>query len=166
MVATTTKTEKGLSIKVADSDFTLVDILADIDMRTGTPVDETGWLDGNAGGSYPGSLTGFTAQNTDGNALGSLRMVTFTANIVQATTVEPLLFSAGASKILGIVGIVSATSAKDVTATMTNTGAFGATITSDIDTEAPLATGGALPCLILESESANQVVQVTVLLLN
>jgi hypothetical protein len=161
MVATTTKTEKGLSIKVADSDFTLVDILADIDMRTGTPVDETGWLDGNAGGSYPGSLTGFTAQNTDGNALGSLRMVTFTANIVQATTVEPLLFSAGASKILGIVGIVSATSAKDVTATMTNTGKVGADTTV-----APLATGGALPCLILESESANQVVQVTVLLLN
>ncbi len=161
MVATTTKTEKGLSIKVADSDFTLVDILADIDMRTGTPVDETGWLDGNAGGSYPGSLTGFTAQNTDGNALGSLRMVTFTANIVQATTVEPLLFSAGASKILGIVGIVSATSAKDVTATMTNTGKVGADATV-----APLATGGALPCLILESESANQVVQVTVLLLN
>jgi hypothetical protein len=161
MVATTTTTEKGLSIKVADSDFTLVDILADIDMRTGTPVDETGWLDGNAGGSYPGSLTGFTAQNTDGNALGSLRMVTFTANIVQAATVEPLLFSAGASKILGIVGIVSATSAKDVTATMTNTGLVGAD-----DTTAPLATTGSLPCLILESESANQVVQVTVLLLN
>jgi len=130
-------------------------------MRTGTPVDETGWLDGNAGGSYPGSLTGFTAQNTDGNALGSLRMVTFTANIVQAATVEPLLFSAGASKILGIVGIVSATSAKDVTATMTNTGLVGAD-----DTTAPLATTGSLPCLILESESANQVVQVTVLLLN
>ncbi len=166
MVATTTKTEKGLSIKVADSDFTLVDILADIDMRTGTPVDETGWLDGNAGGSYPGSLTGFTAQNTDGNALGSLRMVTFTANIVQATTAEPLLFSAGASKILGIVGIVSATSAKDVTATMTNTGSFGATTATDEADEAPLSTGAALPCLILESESANQVVQVTVLLLN
>jgi hypothetical protein len=161
MVATTTTTEKGLSIKVADSDFTLVDILADIDMRTGTPVEETGWLDGNAGGSYPGSLTGFTAQNTDGNAVGSLRMVTFTVNIVQAATVEPLLFSAGASKILGIVGYASATAAKDVTITMTNTGLTGADATV-----APLATGGALPCLILDSESANQVVQVTVLLLN
>lgn len=160
MVATTTTTEKGLSIKVADSDFTLVDILVDLDMRTGTPVDETGWLDGNAGGSYPGSLTGFNAQNTDGNAVGSLRMVTFTVNVVQATTVEPLLFSAGASKILGIVGLASATSAKDVTATMTNTGLVGADATV-----APLATGGKLPCLILESESANQVVQVTVLLL-
>jgi hypothetical protein len=161
MVATTTTTEKGLSIKVADSDFTLVDILVDLDMRTGTPVDETGWLSGNAGGSYPGSLTGFTAQNTDGNAVGSLRMVTFTVNIVQATTVEPLVFSAGASKIMGIVGLASATSAKDVTATMTNTGNAGADATV-----APLATTGSLPCLILESESANQVVQVTVLLLN
>ena len=160
MVATTTTTEKELSIKVADSDFTLVDILADIDMRTGTPVDETGWLNGNSGGSYPGSLTGFNASNADGNAVGGLRMVTFTVNIVQATTVEPLLFSAGASKILGIVGLASATSAKDVTATMTNTGKVGASATV-----APLATGGALPCLILESESANQVVQVTVLLL-
>ena len=64
MVNTTTTTEKGLSIKVADSDFTLVDILADIDMRTGTPVDETSWL----GASYPGdaSLTSsFGPQQTD-----------------------------------------------------------------------------------------------------
>ena len=159
MVATTTETKKGLSIKVADSDFTLVDILADIDMRTGTPVDETSWL----GASYPGdaSLTSsFGPQQTDRANNGSLRMVTFTVNVVQAATVEPLLFSAGASKILAIIGLASATSAKDVTATMTNTGLVGAT-----DEIAPLATGGALPCLIIDSESANQVVQVTVLLL-
>jgi|TARA_R100001463_G_scaffold135369_1_gene198605 hypothetical protein len=161
MVATTTITEKGLSIKVADSDFTLVDILADIDMRTGTPVDETGWLNGNSGGSYPGTLAGFNAKNADGNAVGSLRMVTFTCNVVQAATVEPLLFSAGASKILGIVGYASATAAKDITVTMTNTGLVGAD-----DATAPLATGGSLPCLIIDSEGANQVVQVTVLLLN
>ena len=160
MVATTTKTEKGLSIKVADSDFTLVDILADIDMRQGTPVDETGWLNGNSGGSYPGTLTGFNASNSDGSAVGGLRMVTFTVNVVQAATVEPLLFSAGASKILGIVGYASATAAKDITITMTNTGLVGAN-----DDTAALATGGALPCLILDSEVANQVVQVTVLLL-
>jgi len=160
MVATTTTTEKGLSIKVADSDFTLVDILADIDMRQGTPVDETGWLNGNSGGSYPGTLTGFNASNADGNAVGGLRMVTFTANVVQAATVEPLLFSAGASKILGIVGYASATAAKDITVTMTNTGKVGADATV-----APLATGGDLPCLIIDSEVANQVVQITVLLL-
>jgi len=159
MVATTTTTEKGLSIKVADSDFTLVDILADIDLRTGTPVDETSWL----GASYPGdaSLTSsFGPQQTDRANNGGLRMVSFTVNVVQAATVEPLLFSAGASKILGIVGYASATAAKDVTITMTNTGLTGADATV-----APLATGGALPCLILDSEVANQVVQVTVLLL-
>jgi len=160
MVATTTTTEKGLSIKVADSDFTLVDILADIDMRQGTPVDETGWLSGNSGGSYPGSLTGFNASNSDGNAVGGLRMVTFTVNVVQAATVEPLVFSAGASKILGIVGYASATAAKDITITMTNTGNAGADATV-----APLATTGDLPCLIIDSEAANQVVQITVLML-
>ena len=162
-MTTETKTQKGLTISFDDGDFTTgtVSVLLDLDMRTGTPVDETGWLDGNAGGSYPGSLTGFTAQNTDGNALGSLRMVTFTVNVVQAATVEPLLFSAGASKILGIVGYASATAAKDITITMTNTGNAGADATV-----APLATTGTLPCLILDSESANQVVQVTVLLLN
>jgi len=161
MVATTTKTEKGLSIKTADSDFTLVDILADIDMRTGTPVDETGWLDGNAGGSYPGTLAGFNAANTDGNALGSLRMVTFTVNIVQAATVEPLVFTTGASKILGIVGYASATAAKDVTITMNNTGTAGADATV-----APTTGSGTLPALIIDSEVANQVCQITVLLLN
>ena len=159
MVDTTTKTEKGLSIKVADTDFTLVDILADIDLRTGTPVDETSWL----GASYPGdaSLTSsFGPQQTDRANNGGLRMVSFTVNVGQAATVEPLLFSAGASKILGIVGYASATAAKDVTITMTNTGKVGADATV-----APLATGGTLPCLILDSEVANQVVQVTVLLL-
>ena len=166
MVATTT-TEKNLSIKVADSDFTLVDILADVDMRQGTPVDETAWLDGGAAaGSYPGALDGFKAKNTNTtDANGSLRMVTFTVNVVQAATVEPLLFSAGASKILGIIGYASATAAKDVTITMTNTGSFGATTATDEADEAPLSTGAALPCLIIDSESANQVVQVTVLLL-
>ena len=164
MVATTTTTEKGLSIKVADTDFTLVDILADIDLRQGTPVDETQWL----GASYPGdaSLTdSFGPQQTDRANNGGLRMVTFSVNIVQAATVEPLLFSAGASKILGIVGYASATAAKDVTITMTNTGSFGVTTATDEADEAPLSTGAALPCLIIDSESANQVVQVTVLLL-
>ena len=161
MVATTTKTEKGLSIKTADSDFTLVDILADIDMRTGTPVDETSWLSGNSGGSYPGSLTGFTASNADGLANGGLRMVTFTVNIVQAATVEPLVFTAGASKILGIVGYASATAAKDVTITMNNTGTAGADATV-----APTTGAGTLPALIIDSEVANQVCQITVLLLN
>jgi len=168
MVDTTTVTSEGLSIKVADSDYTAVSILADIDMRVGTPIGETAWLDGGAAaGSYPGALEGFQAKNSNTtNAQGGVRMVTFSVNIVQAATVEPLLFSAGTTKILGIVGYASSTAAKDVTITMTNTGSFGATTASDIDTEAPLSTGAQLPCLILDSESANQVVQVTVLLLS
>tara|TARA_R110002096_G_scaffold407270_1_gene605701 strand:+ start:42 stop:524 length:483 start_codon:yes stop_codon:yes gene_type:complete len=160
MVDTTTITEKGLSIKVADGDFTLVSILADIDMRTGTPVDETAWLDGNSGGSYPGTLTGFNAKNADGKANGSLRMVTLSLNVVQAA-IDALVFSAGASKIIGIVGYASATAAKDITVTMTNTGLTGAD-----DTVAPLSTDGLLPSLLIGSESVNQVVQITVLLLN
>ena len=160
MVDTTTITEKGLSIKVADGDFTLVSILADIDMRTGTPVDETAWLDGNSGGSYPGTLTGFNAKNVDGKANGSLRMVTLSLNVVQAA-IDALVFTAGASKIIGIVGYASATAANDITVTMTNTGLTGAD-----DTVAPLSTDGLLPSLLIGSESVNQVVQITVLLLN
>ena len=163
MVATTTITTKGLSIKVADSDFTLVSVLSDIDMRQGTPVDETAWLDGGAAAdSYPGALDGFAAKNTNTtNANGGLRMVTISANVVLAGASDALLFSAGASKILGIVGSTSTTAAKDVVAVMTNTGLIGASATV-----APLSTGGVLPCLMIGSEGANNVCQFTVLLLN
>jgi hypothetical protein len=60
-MATETATNKGLTISFDDGDFSTgtVSVLLDLDLRTGTPVDETGWLDGNAGGDYPGSLTGF-----------------------------------------------------------------------------------------------------------
>ena len=43
-----------------------------LDLYAGTPVDDTNWLDGNAGGSYPGTLAGFNAANTDGNAVKGL----------------------------------------------------------------------------------------------
>jgi len=162
MVATTTVTSNGLSVKVADSDFTLVSILSDLDMRTGTPVGSEEWLKG-FGSTYPGGsdMSTFSASNSDGAAEGSLRMVTITANVVQAATVEPLLFSAGASKIVGILGAVGKLAAKDVTVYSTETGLVGAN-----DTVAPLATTGALPCLVIDSEGANNVIQVTVLLLN
>ncbi len=158
-MATTIITDKGLSIKVLDADFTDVSILADIDMRTGTPVDETAWLDGNSGGSYPGTLTGFNAKNVDGNANGSLRMVTLSLN-VKTVAIDSLVFTAGASKIVGILGYASATAANDITITMTNTGKQNA-----LDAE-PASTGGLLPCLLIGSQSTDQVVQITVLLLN
>ena len=63
-MATETYTRKGLTISFDDGDFTTgtVSVLLDLDMRTGTPVDETAWLDGGAAaGSYPGGLAGFGA---------------------------------------------------------------------------------------------------------
>ena len=85
-MTTRTEVHKGLTISYDDGDFTIgtVDVLLDLDMRTGTPVDETGWLDGNAGGSYPGTLAGFNAANTDGNAAGSMRMVQIAFTLADA----------------------------------------------------------------------------------
>lgn len=78
-----TDTRKGLTVTADGSNIDNVDILLDLDMRTGSLVDETRWLDGAAGDGtpgnvYPGSLTGFTATNNNAlnNAGGSMRMVT------------------------------------------------------------------------------------------
>ena len=85
-MAIETATNKGLTISFDDGDFSTgtVSVLLDLDLRTGTPVDETGWLDGNAGGSYPGTLAGFNAANTDGNAAGSMRMVQIAFTLADA----------------------------------------------------------------------------------
>ena len=102
-MTTETKTQKGLTISFDDGDFTsgTVSVLLDLDLRTGTPVDETAWLDGNAGGSYPGSLTGFTAQNSDGKAAGSMRLVQIAFTLADAAE-QVLVLTAGASKIIGV----------------------------------------------------------------
>ena len=75
-----TDTKKGLTVTADGTNIDNVEILLDLDMRTGSLVDETRWLDGAAGaaGAYPGSITGFTAtnDNTINNAGGSMRMVT------------------------------------------------------------------------------------------
>lgn len=154
-MATETYTRKGLTISFDDGDFSTgtVSVLLDLDMRTGTMVDETGWLDGNAGGSYPGSLTGFTAQNTDGNAAGSLRMVTIQATLADAAE-QTLTISAGAKKIVAIVGYSFNVTDKDLQLTFTNTGL------------APAAkTGGSLPALVAHGEAGGQFTA-TVMLLN
>ena len=145
-MATETYTRKGLEISFDDGDFTsgTVSVLLDLDMRTGTPVDETGWLSGNAGGSYPGTLTGFTAQNTDGNAVGSLRMVTIQATLADAAE-QVLTISAGASKIVSIIGYSFNVTDKDLQLTFTNTGTAPAT-----------KTGGSLPALVAHGEAAGQ----------
>ena len=154
-MATETYTRKGLEISFDDGDFTsgTVSVLLDLDMRTGTPVDETGWLSGNAGGSYPGTLTGFTAQNTDGNAVGSMRMVTIQATLADAAE-QTLTISAGASKIVAILGYSFNVTDKDLQLTFTNTGTAPAT-----------KTGGSLPALVAHGEAAGQFTA-TVMLLN
>ena len=42
---------KGLSIAYEATDISDVSVLLDLDMRTGSPVDETRWLDGANGAS-------------------------------------------------------------------------------------------------------------------
>lgn len=154
-MATETVTSKGLTISFDDGDFSTgtVSILMDLDMRTGTPVDETGWLSGNSGGSYPGSLTGFNAANADGNAVGSLRMVTIQATLADANE-QTMTISAGASKIISIVGYAFNVTDKDLQLTFTNTGTAPAT-----------KTGGTLPAIVAHGEAGGQF-QVTVMLLN
>jgi len=156
-MAIETKTQKGLTISFDDADFTTgtVSVLLDLDMRTGTPVDETGWLDGNAGGSYPGSLTGFTAQNSDGNAVGSMRMVTIGFTLADAAE-QVLVITAGASKIIGIIGTTFAVADKVLSAGFTNTG----------DAASAAKTGGTDPAITLHSETAGGAGTVTVILLN
>ena len=143
-MATETATNKGLTISFDDADFSTgtVSVLLDLDLRTGTPVDETGWLDGNAGGSYPGTLAGFNAANTDGNAAGSMRLVQIAFTLADAAE-QVLVLTAGASKIIGILGTTFAVADKTLSATFTNTGL------------APAAkTGGSDPSIVLHGEAA------------
>ena len=154
-MATRTEVHKGLTISYDDGDFTngTVDVLLDLDLRTGTPVDETDWLNGNAGGDYPGSLTGFLASNSDGNAAGSMRLVTIAFTLADAAE-QVLVISAGASKAIGILGQTFAVADKTLSATFTNTGL------------APAAkTGGSDPAIVLHGEAAGAGT-VTVILLN
>ena len=154
-MATETYTRKGLTISFDDGDFTsgTVSVLLDLDMRTGTPVDETGWLDGNAGGSYPGTLAGFNAKNTDGNAVGSMRMVTIAFTLADAAE-QVLVLTAGASKAIAILGTTFAVADKTLSAEFSNVGL------------APAAkTGGSDPAIVLHGE-AGGAGTVTVVLLN
>jgi hypothetical protein len=154
-MATETATSKGLEISFDDGDFGTgtVSILLDLDMRTGTPVDETGWLDGNSGGSYPGTLAGFNANNADGSAVGSMRMVTIQATLADAAE-QTMTISAGASKIVAILGYSFNVTDKDLQLTFTNTGTAPAT-----------KTGGSLPALVAHGEAGGQFTA-TVMLLN
>ena len=154
-MATETVTSNGLTLSYDDGDFNTgtVSIAMDLDMRTGTPIAETGWLSGNSGGSYPGSLAGFNAANADGNAVGSLRLVTVTGTLANADE-QTMVITAGCSKILSVIGSTIAVADKTLSAGFTNTG-----------TAAFAKTGGELPAIVLHAEGAS-VFSVTVMLLN
>lgn len=156
-MATETVTSNGLTLSYDDGDFSTgtVSILMDLDMRTGTPIAETAWLDGGAAaGSYPGALAGFQAKNsntTDAN--GSLRMVTIQGTLADAAE-QTMVITAGVSKIVAILGYSFNVTDKDLQLTFTNTG-----------TAAFAKTGGALPAIVGHGEAAGQFT-VTVMLLN
>ena len=161
-MTTRTAEHKQLTISYDDGDFTngTVSVLLDLDLRTGTPIDETAWLNGNSGGAtgltttYPGSLQGFTANNADGGAAGSMRLVTIAFTLADAAE-QTMVFTAGCSKVIGIVGTTFAVADKVLSATFTNEG-----------TAAFAKTGGALPGLTLHSETAGGAGTVTALILN
>tara|TARA_R100000458_G_scaffold55136_1_gene58845 strand:- start:4755 stop:5210 length:456 start_codon:yes stop_codon:yes gene_type:complete len=103
----------GLTYTVTNSTTTPDDgsVVADIQLWGGTQVTETAWLDGGAAaGSYPGSLDGFKAKNSNTtNATAGLRLVTlqFDLKHASATTLDVASHAtAGASfsKILAVVG--------------------------------------------------------------
>jgi len=149
-MATQTEVHKGMTISYETGDFTdgTVDVLLDLDLRTGTPIDETAWLNGNSGGdtglttTYPGSLQGFTANNADGGAAGSMRLITVAFTLADANE-QTMVFTAGVSKVIGILGSTFAVADKTLSATFTNAG-----------TAAFAKTGGALPGLTFHGEAA------------
>jgi len=114
-------TNKGLTFTYDDGDITDLSVLADIDMRTGTPVYETAWLDGGAtAGNYPGNIDVFNAKNsntTDAN--GSLRMLVVKYDL-EAAAVEPFTLSGSISKIVGVLG--SSMTVADKTLSVTHSG--------------------------------------------
>ncbi len=85
-----------------------------LDLYAGTPVDDTNWLDGNAGGSYPGTLAGFNAANTDGNAVKGLKLVMgrFTTGLAND---ETLTLTGSASRIQAVIVGDNSTAAAGVT---------------------------------------------------
>ena len=76
--------------------------LFELDLYAGSLNSETGWLDGNSGGSYPGTLAGFNAANTDGNAAPGLKLACFQVTTVMATG-DIATIGGGASKIHAVI---------------------------------------------------------------
>jgi len=88
----------------------------ELDLYAGTPGGDTNWLDGNAGGSYPGSLTGFLASNSDGNAVAGAKLVCGT--LATITTADTLTAGGDGSQVLAVIIGDTADAADAVTATV------------------------------------------------
>lgn len=162
MAANETVSREGLDLRFNPGDFSNVSILADVSLHGGTPIEETGWLDGNAGGDYPGSLTGFLASNSDGNALGSLRMVTIQLDTDSADPVD-MVFLNGVSKVVGVIGANNPTADKTISVATFTEGKVNDT--SGLESVA--STGGSALGITVETETAASAgCTVTVLVLN
>tara|TARA_R100001015_G_C4629816_1_gene190946 strand:- start:1886 stop:2353 length:468 start_codon:yes stop_codon:yes gene_type:complete len=144
-MAVTTLTANGLSIYYKTEEVSAISIDLDLDMRTGTPVDSQEWLKG-FGTQYPGGgLDEFGASNSEGAAEGSLRLLNLSFTLATADA-EVIVFSAGVSKIVGILGGSLAVADKTLSLATTATG--------DATADPPAKTGGALPALELHAEGA------------
>ena len=162
MAANETVSREGLDLRFNPGDFSNVSILADVSLHGGTPIEETGWLDGNAGGDYPGSLTGFLASNSDGNALGSLRMVTIKLDTDAGTPVD-MVFLNGVTKVVGVIGANNPTADKTISVATFTAGK----VTDTSGSEAVASTGGSALGITVETETAAATgCTVTVLVLN
>jgi len=152
-----TASSGGITVKADDGDITDVSFLLDLDMRTGTLVDSQEWLKG-FGTTYPGGgVDEFGASNSDGAAEGGLRLLTMQLDLETADE-EVLIFTAGVSKIVAVLGTVMPLADKTLSLAFTDTGL-------DNGSSAPAKTGGALPALALHAEGAVNQVQISLLVL-
>ena len=68
-----TTTYRGITYTTSSSAG--IEVLLDMPLQGGVDQDKTEWLNGNSGGSYPGSLTGFVANNADGSKIQNPRLL-------------------------------------------------------------------------------------------
>ena len=90
-------------------------VTLELDLYAGSPVDDTSWLDGGAAASsYPGSLAGFQAKNSNTtNATAGMKLIMGTFTLVQDN--NEFTVGGDASKILAIVVGGSGVAGKSLT---------------------------------------------------
>jgi len=141
---------KGIKYTVAtDANLASLSVALDLDMRTGTLLGETGWLSGNSGGTYPGGAAGlaaFTASNTDGNAAGSLRMISLNLGAVTTAAVT-ITLSSGASGSGDDTD--DGTPVTKIVALTGETGGSSVTLTGDLELTVAVGNAGTVTFLVL-----------------